>query len=26
LRHWLNPQRNLALNGDRFFLDNKTLV
>ncbi len=19
LRHWLNPQRNLALNGDRFF-------
>ncbi len=26
LRHWLNPQRNLALNGDRFFLDSKTLV
>jgi hypothetical protein len=26
LRHWLNPQRNLALNGDRYFLDSKTLV
>jgi len=26
LRHWLNPQWNLALNGDRYFLDSKTLV